>query len=331
MEPRSKQPWQPRAGAKPLLPAGHPDRRKLYSLHSVRKSRQSFDTERYLGERKAVIDAAVEGYLRQAPPVSPLLHEAICYSALDGGKRFRPILTLAVGELFGAKRAALLPFGSAIELIHCYSLVHDDLPALDNDDFRRGKPSCHKRFGEATALLAGDALLTEAFFIMSDPKIGRLIGNDRLAKVVREISEAAGSRGMVAGQSRELEIGNTGLTASDLEQLDRLKTGALITVAARAGAIIAGASGRDLDRITLYAQCLGLAFQITDDILDAHELEDCAAKNKAVVNYLSVAESGQAADRVRVLLDECLKELQPYGPAAEPLRALAQYLSARTD
>ena len=131
--------------------------------------------QQYLLEHKSLVDQALEHYLKTDHKAS-LLHQAVCYSVLDGGKRFRPILTLAVGELFGAKRTVLLPFACAIELIHCYSLIHDDLPALDNDDLRRGKPSCHKRFGEAIALLAGDALLTEAFFIMSDPRVARLLG-----------------------------------------------------------------------------------------------------------------------------------------------------------
>src|SRR5919108_6290900 len=128
------------------------------------------DIQRSLLERKSLIDRALTQYLkRRDPQITPLLHGAMCYSVLDAGKRFRPILTLTVGELFGAKRV-LLPFACAIELIHCYSLIHDDLPALDNDDLRRGKPSCHKRFGEAIALLAGGALLNEAFFLMSDPR-----------------------------------------------------------------------------------------------------------------------------------------------------------------
>src|SRR5262245_38460334 len=129
-----------------------------------------FDGDRYLLDCRSFIDHALDHYLKNNHQVTSLLHQAICYSVLDGGKRFRPILTLAVGELFGAKRRVLLPFACAIELIHCYSLIHDDLPALDNDDLRRGKPSCHKRFGEAIALLPGDALLNDAFFILSEPR-----------------------------------------------------------------------------------------------------------------------------------------------------------------
>jgi geranylgeranyl diphosphate synthase type II len=311
----------------------HANRSTSYACQGPKKRRQCFDIERYLRDRKASIDRALERYLRLGRDVPPRLLEAVCYSTLNGGKRFRPILTLVVGELFGAKRWALLPFASAIELIHCYSLIHDDLPALDNDDVRRGKPSCHKRFGEAIALLAGDALLTEAFFIISEPKLARFLGTSRMSTLLREFSQAAGPRGMIAGQSTEFEIDKARLTAADLEALDRLKTGALITMAARVGAIVGAASRRDLERITRYAQCLGLAFQITDDMLDAHELsvENPNGNNKAAVNYLSVAGSAGAADRVRALYKDCLKEIEPYGASAEPLRQIARYVAARTD
>jgi len=254
----------------------------------------------------------------------------MCYSALDAGKRFRPILTLTVGEMFGANRA-LLPFACAIELIHCYSLIHDDLPPLDNDDFRRGKLSCHKRFGEAIALLAGDALLTEAFFVMSDPGVARLLGAPLISDLVREVSGAAGIRGMISGQSTELELGKRKVTTTVLEGLDRLKTGALITTAARVGAMIGRASRKDLDRVTRYGQSLGLAFQITDDILDAHEVSSNNSNHKGITNYLSVAGPAKARERVQALLAECLREVEPYGKAAEPLREIARYVAQRTE
>jgi geranylgeranyl diphosphate synthase type II len=238
---------------------------------------------------------------------------------------------LAVGELFGAKRRVLLSFACAIELIHCYSLIHDDLPALDNDDLRRGKLSCHKRFGEAIALLAGDALLTEAFFMMSDPRVVRTLDAPLTSRLIREISDAASIRGMIGGQSSELELVNRKVTPALLEGLDRLKTGALITTAARVGAMIGGASRRDLNRVTRYAQSLGLAFQITDDILDAHEVSGDNSNHKGIANYLSVAGRTRASERVRSLLTACLREMQPYGGAAEPLRGIARYVAERTE
>ncbi|HET8563681.1 MAG TPA: polyprenyl synthetase family protein [Candidatus Binatia bacterium] len=286
------------------------------------------DIQRYLLERKSLIDRALNQYLkRRDPQITPLLHEAMCYSVLDAGKRFRPILTLTVGELFGAKRT-LLPFACAIELIHCYSLVHDDLPPLDNDDFRRGKLSCHKRFGEAIALLTGDALLTEAFFIISEPGLARILGAPLIAKLIRELSEAAGVRGMISGQSREFELGKRKLTTAALEDLDRLKTGALITTAGRLGAMIGRAPRKDLDRITRYGQSLGLAFQITDDILDAHEIS--SDNHKGTANYLSVAGPARTSGRVQALLADCLREIEAYGKAAEPLREIARYVAERT-
>jgi geranylgeranyl diphosphate synthase type II len=289
----------------------------------------ALNIEQYLLGCRSSIDRALERYLDRSGDSSSLLHQAICYSALDAGKRFRPTLTLAVGELFGAKRRALLPFACAVELIHCYSLIHDDLPAMDNDDLRRGKPSCHKRFGEAIALLAGDALLTEAFFIMSDPKAARLVGGPVIAKLIREVSDAAGIRGMIHGQSAELELVKDKVTLAVLENLDRLKTGALIAAASRVGAIVGGAGSKDLDRVTRYAQALGLAFQITDDILDRHEVS--CDNGKGTVNYLSVMEPARARERVQDLLTVCLREMRPYGRAAEPLRELARFVALRTD
>jgi geranylgeranyl diphosphate synthase, type II len=290
-------------------------------------ARAHFNGERYLLDCRSLIDDTLDHYLKNNHQVTSLLHQAVCYSVLDGGKRFRPILTLAVGELFGAKRRVLLPFACAIELIHCYSLIHDDLPALDNDDLRRGKLSCHKRFGEAIALLAGDALLTEAFFIVSQPSVARILGALLMAKLIREISEAAGIRGMISGQGREFELDKCEVTSDILEDLDRLKTGALITTAARLGAMIGRATRKDLDRITRYAQSLGLAFQITDDILDADEISNNNHKGK--MNYLSVAGKARASHRVQALFAECLREIEPYGKAAEALREIARYVTER--
>src|SRR5437899_11855366 len=288
-------------------------------------TRDDCDIGKYLLETRECVDRALTRYLKNDTQMASVLHQAACYSVLDGGKRLRPILTLAAGELFGAKRQLLLPFACAIELIHCYSLIHDDLPALDNDDLRRGKLSCHKRFGEAIALLAGDALLTEAFFIMSDPRVARLLGVPLISKLIREVSDAAGIRGMIGGQSTEIEVVKRKVTPAVLESPDRLKTAAWIMTAARVGAIIGGAARKDLDRITRSAQALGLAFQITDDILDGHEV----SSDKGIINYLSVAGSERAGERVRDLLHDCLREMQPYGRAAEPLREMARYVALR--
>jgi geranylgeranyl diphosphate synthase type II len=289
-----------------------------------------FDVGRYLFDCKALVDRGLAHYLKRNRRLRAALDQAVCYSVLDGGKRFRPILTIAAGDLFRAKRSVLLPFACAIEFVHCYSLIHDDLPAMDNDDFRRGKPSCHKQFGEAIALLAGDALLTEAFFIMSNPRAARALGGSLSAKLIREVANAAGRRGMIRGQSAEIDLIAGKATPAVLEGLDRLKTGALITAAVRVGAMVGGGARSDLERLTRYAQSLGLSFQITDDMMDVHEGAGNGNDHEAMVNYSYVAGRAQAAERVENLLSECLKALEGYGAEAEPLRALARFVARRT-
>jgi geranylgeranyl pyrophosphate synthase len=220
----------------------------------------------FVGETRKLVDAALDRIL-PAESVSPVkVHAAIRWSVFAGGKRFRPLLSIAVGKTFGATHEFLVHTACALEMIHTYSLIHDDLPSMDNDDLRRGRATCHVRFGEATAILAGDALQTLAFKIVSE--------DERLstAKRVRLISEVAGAAatpgGMVAGQACDLEAESREVTAAELEQIHRLKTGALIIAATRCGAIIAEASETELAAITDYAAQLGLLFQITDDLLD---------------------------------------------------------------
>jgi geranylgeranyl diphosphate synthase, type II len=220
----------------------------------------------FLSETRALVDAELDRLLPAESIAPSKVHAAIRWSVFAGGKRFRPILLLAVGETFGAARDELLATACALEMIHTYSLIHDDLPSMDNDDLRRGRATCHVRFGEATAILAGDALQTLAFKTLSeDEKLSA-------AKRVRLISEvaraAATPDGMVAGQACDLEAESRDVGADELEKIHRLKTGALIIAAARCGAIIADATGNELVAITEYAAQLGLLFQITDDLLD---------------------------------------------------------------
>jgi geranylgeranyl diphosphate synthase, type II len=220
----------------------------------------------FLSETRALVDAELDRLLPAESIAPSKVHAAIRWSVFAGGKRFRPILLLAVGETFGAARDELLATACALEMIHTYSLIHDDLPSMDNDDLRRGRATCHVRFGEATAILAGDALQTLAFKTLSeDEKLSA-------AKRVRLISEvaraAATPDGMVAGQACDLEAESRDVGADELEKIHRLKTGALIIAAARCGAIIADATGNELVAVTEYAAQLGLLFQITDDLLD---------------------------------------------------------------
>jgi len=220
----------------------------------------------FLTQARKLVDSELDRLL-PADSVSPTnIHAAIRWSDFACGKRFRPALLLAAGETFGAPLDSLIATACALEMIHTYSLVHDDLPAMDNDDLRRGRPTCHVRFGEATAILAGDALLTLAFKTVSEDTN---LSNTKRAVLISEIAQAAGTpEGMVAGQAYDLEAESQDVAAAELEKIHRLKTGALITAAARAGGIIAGTSKDELEAVTEYAGQLGLLFQITDDLLD---------------------------------------------------------------
>lgn len=219
-------------------------------------------------ERLAADVALVEGYLRGVfAGLSPRgdIYPAMEYSLLAGGKRLRPVLTLEVCRLCGGEESAALPLGCAVEMVHTYSLIHDDLPAMDNDDLRRGKPTNHKVYGEAMAILAGDGLLTAAFGVIAGAQ--GLTESQRLA-AVRALSVAAGPQGMVGGQALDMEGSNRALSEAEVEELQRLKTGALIGCAAHMGCIAAGADGKTTLAVEQYAQKLGLAFQVRDDILD---------------------------------------------------------------
>jgi len=220
----------------------------------------------FFSDARRRVDAELDRLLpaESAPPNR--IHAAIRWCVFAGGKRFRPILTLAVGQTFGATNQQLLATASALEMIHTYSLIHDDLPSMDDDDLRRGRATCHIRFGEATAILAGDALQTLAFKTVSEDEG---LSAEKRMQLVGEIARASGTpEGMVAGQAHDLEAESRNVSAEALEQIHRLKTGALIIAAARSGAIIADASEAELVAITNYAAHLGLLFQITDDLLD---------------------------------------------------------------
>ncbi|HEY3037195.1 MAG TPA: farnesyl diphosphate synthase [Pyrinomonadaceae bacterium] len=222
--------------------------------------------QQFVVETRRLVDSALDRILppESVPPAT--VHAAIRWSVFAGGKRFRPLLLIAAGKTFGASYEFLIDTACALEMIHTYSLIHDDLPSMDNDDLRRGRATCHIRFGEATAILAGDALQTLAFKTVSEDE--GLSATKRVL-LTSEIARASGTpSGMVAGQACDLEAESREVTAAELEQIHRLKTGALIIAAARCGAIIAEASETELAAITDYAAQLGLLFQITDDLLD---------------------------------------------------------------
>lgn len=230
----------------------------------------------FLTQARKLVDSELDRLLPDESISPKNIHAAIRWSVFAGGKRFRPALLLAVGETFGAARESLVATACALEMIHTYSLVHDDLPSMDNDDLRRGRPTCHVRFGEATAILAGDALLTLAFKTVAEDDE---LSATKRALLISEIAGAAGTpAGMVAGQAYDLEAESRNVAAAELEQIHRLKTGALITAAARCGAIIADASTAVLAAVTDYAGQLGLLFQITDDLLDVTATAEAIGK-----------------------------------------------------
>lgn len=284
------------------------------------------DAEAFLrekGERtEAVMAALVDGW-SDAPGG---LLEAMRYSLLGGGKRLRPALALGAAELLTGDDAPAMPAACAIEMIHTYSLIHDDLPAMDDDDLRRGRPTLHKVYGEANAILAGDTLLTMAFDVAAEP------GD---ARVVREIAQAAGVRGMAGGQYLDLASEGRPATVEALRRIHACKTGALIRAAVRCGALLAGAEGAALAALTAYAEHIGLAFQIADDILDVTGDETALGKpvGSDVANAKATYPSMLGLDQSRRLADEVTEEalaaLAGFGPEAEAFRALARYIVTR--
>ncbi|MFQ5683925.1 MAG: polyprenyl synthetase family protein [Candidatus Binatia bacterium] len=295
----------------------------------------AFEIDDYLRGRKTLIDRSLDRYLKECKPHPQSLYQAMRYSIFPGGKRVRPILTLATGELFGGKHKSLLPFACALEFIHTYSIIHDDLPALDDDDFRRGEPASHKVFGEGIALLAGDALLTEAFCLMSRPQVVRVLGPKRTLELIREISYAAGVGGLVGGQAIDLEAEGSDVDIAKVEYIHVCKTGALILTAARVGARIGGARPQEIRRISRYSEFLGLAFQIADDILDVQDgaggpSQSLAKdKEKKKATYPSVVGLPAAKNRLQELLHQGLEEIKNFGREADPLRGIAHYVVDR--
>jgi geranylgeranyl diphosphate synthase type II len=289
----------------------------------------NFDLEDYLAARRSVIDRALERYLAKQPSCAASIGRVMRYGLFSGGKRIRPILTLAAGELFAAKQKDVLPFACAIEMIHAYSLIHDDLPALDDDDLRRGKPTAHKAFGEGMALLAGDALLTEAFHLISGPAI-RSLDAELALDLIQELARAAGLAGLVGGQALDLEAEKKTADIATVESIDGRKTGALIAASVRIGARASNAPAGALKKISRYGEAIGLAFQIADDLLDLFEAGDeSGRKEEAKATYPSVAGVDCARARLQELVRCAVTSLEPFGDRAEPLRAMANYVAAR--
>ena len=289
----------------------------------------------YLKERQALVDAALNNYLPGEDMLPASLHQAMRYAVMAGGKRVRPILMMAACDAVGGDSMRVMPAACAMEMIHTYSLIHDDLPAMDDDDFRRGRPTCHKVYGEALAILAGDALLTEAFILMS--RLGeQSVAPETICQVVHTIARCAGSKGMVGGQVVDMDSEGKTIDLATLEYIHTHKTGALILASVQSGALIGGASPAEQEALTRYAQAIGLAFQVADDILDivgdqqllGKDVGSDEARGKATYPALLGLEG--ARQRARELRDVALKALDGFDEKAEPLRQIAHYIVDRS-
>ena len=293
-----------------------------------------FDLDGYLASRRQLVDEALDRAMPREDAAPATVHRAMRYSVFAGGKRLRPILVIAGAEAVGAAAERVMPPACALEMIHTYSLIHDDLPAMDDDDYRRGRLTNHKVFGDAVAILAGDGLLTLAFRTIADN--AARVGNAALAcAAVAEIADAAGTLGMVGGQVVDIESEGKTVTAETLEYIHLHKTAALIRASLRVGAILGGGTTAAVDAITTAGDRLGLAFQIVDDILDVEgnlaELGKTAGsderKKKATYPALHGVEASRA--KARALIDDAIAALAPLGPTAEPIRALCHFVVNR--
>jgi geranylgeranyl diphosphate synthase type II len=292
------------------------------------------DLRTFLNEKRIVVEDFLRLIFASFTTIPDALKDAMEHSLFSEGKRIRPILALAVCEAKNGTAAAVLPFACAIEMIHTYSLIHDDLPCIDNDDLRRGRPTCHKVFGEAVALLAGDALLTEAFRVMTDPRFSSQTPPAIAREILYEIAQAAGAEGMIAGQVVDVLYDGKEGTKSILDYIHRNKTAALIRASVRVGALAGGAAPRELEQFTTYGESLGLAFQIGDDLLDAEGDEKIVGKKlrKDVTKQTYIKHYGVAQSRARLdeLVNEAIEAVKFLGPGGEALTELAEFVGKRS-
>lgn len=285
-----------------------------------------------LEEHRAQLETWLRNCFRGREPRGDL-YDAMCYSLLAGGKRIRPVLLLECCRMCGGDPAAALPFAGAVEMIHTYSLIHDDLPCMDDDDLRRGRPTNHKVYGEATAVLAGDGLLTAAFEFMLDPSVE--LPRDRVLEAAGVLARAAGGQGMVGGQVLDMAGEGHSLGLHEIEELQRLKTGALIAAAAEMGCVLAGGSPEERSAVRRYAQCLGLAFQIQDDILDVVGDEATVGKSvgsdaKSEKNtFVTLKGVDACRELVSKLTKDAVDTLSSFGSLGDGLCWLANTLASR--
>lgn len=293
---------------------------------------KAFDLKNYLEIRRRWVDEALEDYLPTTDQWPTKLNESVRYSMFAGGKRLRPILALSAAEAAKKDPKTVLPVACALEMIHTYSLIHDDLPAMDDDDLRRGRPTNHKVYGEAVAILAGDSLLTLAFHtIAQHSKNGH---SEKSIRVLSKISQAAGPQGMVGGQVQDLLSEKKKISPEELENLHRHKTGALIQVSLEVGAIFAGASEAQIEALSQFGGSIGLSFQIADDLLDIEGGEEIGKDvgsdlEKEKATYPSIMGVEASRELAKKLTADALEALREFDESADPLREIAQYVVNR--
>ena len=291
----------------------------------------------YLRRRQKWVEEALKRWVPGENEFPPPVHQAMRYSLFAGGKRLRPILVLAAAEAVGGSVRDVLPLACSFELIHTYSLIHDDLPSMDNDDMRRGKPTSHKVFGEALAILAGDALLTEAFHLATRPEVMKRVPARRRLQAMWHLARAAGSLGMVGGQTMDILTQGQTVDAGTLEYIHSHKTGALISACVAVGAIVGGATVRQLRRLQGYGEKLGLAFQITDDLLDEVGEEAKLGKTvgkdqpKGKATYPGLYGIPESRRRAEQLVEGAIHHLQSFDRRANPLREIARFILNRVN
>jgi farnesyl diphosphate synthase len=286
-----------------------------------------------LADAAAEVETVLDAVLSAEGAPENLIYDAMRYTTLGGGKRLRPFLVMESARLFGVPKASALRTGAALELIHCYSLVHDDLPAMDDDDLRRGKPTVHKQFDEATAILAGDGLLTLAFEVLADPATHP--DAEIRATLVLALAKAAGVRGMVGGQMIDLDAETKTLNLAEITQLQQLKTGALIGFGCEAGAILGRAAAAERKALRAYADVLGLAFQIADDLLDVEGSVEETGKavgkdaNAGKATFVSLLGIQGARQKAAALVDQAVSHLSGFDDRADLLRLTARFVVDR--
>lgn len=293
------------------------------------------DLKSYLEECRKKVDEALDSALPGIDVLPRSLHQAMRYSVFAGGKRIRPILMMSACQAVGGKVENVLSAACAMEMIHTYSLIHDDLPAMDDDDFRRGRPTCHKTYGEALAILAGDALQTEAFLLLSSPPAPG-ISAETCQRIIHLIARSAGSMGMVGGQVVDMESESKEIDLPTLEYIHTRKTGGLILASVQAGALLGGADEPDFEALSRYAEAAGLAFQVTDDILDitgdqallGKDVGSDVARGKAT--YPSLLGLKTSRERAGELRDIAIASLAHFDERADPLREIARYIVNRS-